>query len=355
MNSKETRQAAKQTTHERDGWKCVVCGIPGNSETLSDHHLIERSLWASEENDGYICANLVSLCSSCHLKAEQTLISVEELREMAGITEIVVPEQFYPETQLTKWGDEILIGGRRLKGPLFDEESVQEVLREGRVLGFYDNRFKYPRTFHMPFSPGALSDDKKLKDCSQFEGKEVVIFVKIDGENFQVYSDGYMHARSLSKPNHPSQAWAKNYLSQRAYLIPEGWRLSCENVYAEHSIHYSNLDNYVYLFAIWNERNEVLPFDELVEWSELLDITLCPVLWRGIWDEEIVRNIYRSKYNLDDMEGWVSWTTHGFHYKDFHKNVAKYVQSGWSENIKHGGIHWRDKPVIPNRLRERKQ
>ena len=44
-------------------------------------------------------------------------------------------------------------------------------------------KIKYPRTFHLPWSPGATSDDKMLKSIEHFIGKEVVITEKMDGEN----------------------------------------------------------------------------------------------------------------------------------------------------------------------------
>ena len=44
---------------------------------------------------------------------------------------------------------------------------------------------KYPRTYHLPFSPGATKDDKRLSGdwFSHYKGKEVVITEKLDGEN----------------------------------------------------------------------------------------------------------------------------------------------------------------------------
>lgn len=44
-------------------------------------------------------------------------------------------------------------------------------------------RYKYPRTSHFVWSKGATSDDKILHDLSNFEGKEVVCSIKMDGEN----------------------------------------------------------------------------------------------------------------------------------------------------------------------------
>ena len=51
-------------------------------------------------------------------------------------------------------------------------------------LFFYTKYIKYPRTWHHPISEGVTDDDKVLKDTSNFEGKEIVVTVKMDGENF---------------------------------------------------------------------------------------------------------------------------------------------------------------------------
>jgi len=42
---------------------------------------------------------------------------------------------------------------------------------------------KYPKTFHLPWSLGLRSDDKRLKDLSRFINQEVVVTEKVDGEN----------------------------------------------------------------------------------------------------------------------------------------------------------------------------
>ena len=54
---------------------------------------------------------------------------------------------------------------------------------------------KYPRTFHLPWSPGATSDDKMLDGIDHFFGCECVITEKLDGENTTIYYNGYFHAR----------------------------------------------------------------------------------------------------------------------------------------------------------------
>lgn len=44
--------------------------------------------------------------------------------------------------------------------------------------------YKYPRTYHLPWSPGRSSDDKILKNVDHFKGKSVVVSLKLDGECF---------------------------------------------------------------------------------------------------------------------------------------------------------------------------
>lgn len=65
-------------------------------------------------------------------------------------------------------------------------------------------KYKYPRTYHVPWSPGTTSDDRLLKSVDQFVGKCVVVTEKMDGENTTMSKD-YVHARSLDSMYHPSR------------------------------------------------------------------------------------------------------------------------------------------------------
>ena len=53
-------------------------------------------------------------------------------------------------------------------------------------------RIKYPRTYHLPYSQ-SKTDDKTLSNDDQFKGMEVVVTIKMDGENTTIYPDGYIH------------------------------------------------------------------------------------------------------------------------------------------------------------------
>jgi hypothetical protein len=203
-------------------------------------------------------------------------------------------------------------------------------------------KVKYPRTYHLPFSQGGTSDDKRLSDVSHFVGKEIVMTEKRDGENSTISRD-YTHARSLDSVDHPSRHWLKGFWSTISYDIPEDWRICGENLYAEHSLGYDNLKTYFEVFSIWNEKNECLSWDDTEDWCKLLGLTLVPVLYRGIFDENFLRNY---KINTKIQEGYVIRLASSFQYEDFETSVAKWVRDGHISTDE----HWMDKPVIPNKL-----
>src|SRR5215212_7134666 len=129
--------------------------------------------------------------------AEQTHLSPEYLREKAGIRVKVLPAHLYSEFEYTKWGDIIQPNGLRIPGELFHDPSVQKVLKD--VLYLYTPYVKYPRTYHLPWSPGfhTAPDDMMMMDLTKFYRSGIVATLKMDGENTTLYSDGYIHARSL--------------------------------------------------------------------------------------------------------------------------------------------------------------
>ena len=47
----------------------------------------------------------------------------------------------------------------------------------------YLEAIKYPKTFHFDFSQSLQNDDRKLETLKDFEGRDVVVTEKLDGEN----------------------------------------------------------------------------------------------------------------------------------------------------------------------------
>lgn len=342
-----TRDEFRKSVFERDSFCCVICGDGKHNQTPIDaHHIMERRLWS---DGGYYIDNGATLCDKgedgCHFKAETTVLSVEEIRRSAGITKSLLPEDMYPDHMYDKWGNNILGNGMRTKGPLFNDESVQIVLQP--VLDLFTDYVKYPRTYHLPWSPGATDDDKIIKNTSIFEGNNVVVTRKMDGENFSGYTN-YCHARSVDGRNHPSRDWVKNFWSQRSYELPRSWRVCCENMYAVHSIKYDNLESYLLGFSIWDENNTCLSWEDTKLWFDLLDIPMVPTLYEGKYDEKIIKDLYDPKTDWEKHEGYVIRNADSFHYKDFRLNVAKFVREDHVRTIK----HWmHGQKIKPNKLK----
>jgi len=203
--------------------------------------------------------------------------------------------------------------------------------------------YKYPRTPHLPWSPGFCEDDIRHQNVSNFAGMEVVVTEKMDGENTSLYCD-HMHARSLDSRHHPSRDWLKNWHGAIAHTIPEGWRVCGENVFARHSVAYQSLASYFYGFSIWNANNICLGWEETLEWFEILEIQPVPVIFQGLWDEDSIRQL---TIETDKQEGYVVRTMYSFTFEDFQKNVAKWVRA----NHVNTNEHWMHSEIVPNKLR----
>jgi hypothetical protein len=205
---------------------------------------------------------------------------------------------------------------------------------------------KYPRTFHLPWSRGRTDDDKNLKNVDHFIGKEVVVTEKLDGENCSIYRDG-VHARSMDSKDHPSRHWVKVLQATIGYQLPNNWRLCGENLFAMHSIYYQELETYFYLFSIWDENDRCLSWDETEEWAEMLELTTAPVLYRGMFDEEKIIELYTKQSVLGgEQEGYVIRLADGFQYDDFKQSVGKFVR----KNHVQTDDHWLSKPIVANGL-----
>jgi hypothetical protein len=201
------------------------------------------------------------------------------------------------------------------------------------------NLRKYPRTYHLPWSDGRTSDDKTLKDISCFENTDIVVTVKMDGENTTLYHD-YFHARSLDGRDHPSRSWLKNFHSTFKHQIPENYRICGENLFAKHSIKYNNLESYFYCFSVW-EDDVCLSWKDTLEFCEDFGLIAVPTLYEGKFDEEILKNI-----NIGGDEGYVVRNSNSFHYDNFITNIAKFVRKNHVQTDQ----HWQYSEIEKNGL-----
>lgn len=203
-------------------------------------------------------------------------------------------------------------------------------------------RTKYPRTLHLPWSPGATGDDLRQVDASCFEGREVVVTEKMDGENTTLYRDG-LHARSIDGRHHPSRDWVKGLHGRICWQIPEGWRVCGENLFARHSIGYAALPSYFMAFSVWNDAGAALSWDDTVSFCASLGVDTVPVLWRGVWEERAVRAL---DLDVERQEGYVVRVAEAFEFDAFSTSLAKWVRRDHVTSDQ----HWMHAAIVPNGL-----
>lgn len=209
---------------------------------------------------------------------------------------------------------------------------------------------KYFRTYHLPFSKGSTSDDKMLKSCEHFIKRDIVITAKLDGSNVCL-SRNNLFARSHSgPPSHPSFDWLKAFHSQMCNDIPEDIDLYGEYLFAKHSIEYKNLPGYLFLFNIRNS-NCWFSWEDVEDYSELLDIPTAPVLFKGQVSsekslEELISNLMDGKeFEVNQREGVVVRLDGSFN--DPNISVAKAVRANHVTTLD----HWAHQEIVKNILK----
>lgn len=206
---------------------------------------------------------------------------------------------------------------------------------------------KYGRTYHLPWSPGTTSDDKISNDISLLIGNDIVITEKLDGENTGMTNDG-VYARSHA--TFTTSPWSREVrqlhnIKVRGNLSEDEF-LFGENLEGIHSIEYTNLKSYFYIFGV-RDNNIWVPWSSVEEYSYLLDIPTVPVLFKGIVKseeelKELVERLVSEKSELGgEREGIVIRSAGMFHNDDFAENVSKWVRANHVQTDEHWTINWK--------------
>lgn len=151
-------------------------------------------------------------------------------------------------------------------------------------------KIKYPKTLHLPWSENLQNDDRMLESTDCFIGKEIVVLEKYDGE--------CLEGSTILDTN-------KGCLS-----ISE----ICENK-IECSVLSFNIDN------------NIIEYQEVVEWSNLLGLEYIKPILSGLWDEKTIKGLWSFKSEFgESAEGYVVRNIKSFKIEDFQNNVAKFVR-----------------------------
>ena len=189
------------------------------------------------------------------------------------------------------------------------------------------DRIAYPRTPHLPESLGAGKDDSHAKKPTLdnlASGIELIVTEKMDGGNVTLYND-FFHARSVDATSLPWETMAKNVWSVKRFLIPDGWRVSCESMFAQRSVPYDTLPAPLFVIGVWDENNNFLSWDDVNSFAEELELPVVPFLYRGN-DFVEAKKAWGKVLNDEISEGFVVRNAGSFSYDTFGLNVAKFVR-----------------------------
>lgn len=211
---------------------------------------------------------------------------------------------------------------------------------------------KYPRTYHLPYSPGSTNDDKKLSGdwFKYYIGQEIVITEKLDGSNISMSVNGVCERSTATETRKP---WTRNLWDPQEGLywkikqfIGKNETIYGENLYGEHSIHYNNLTDYFHLFAVSNDLNWY-SWDDVKIMADIMNIPTVPELWRGmIYNEHELQKIVESLAKYPSIygeyrEGVVVRLTNSFRIEDFSKYVCKWVRPNHVTMNEHWTTNWK--------------
>ena len=354
-----TRNNFRKLVFERDNHKCVICYNPAQDT----HHIIDRKLF---DDGGYYVNNGASLCSSCHIQAEKCLLSVEIIREKAGIIDIILPEGLSPEKRYDKWG---------------------------QIMADF---IKYPRTRHIIGSSLQKGDKDDYISYEELEEKHLVIEEKIDGANVGISFDEDWNLKLQSRGHYlvggdysqfdQFKTWANTYKEVFFDILGTRYIMYAEWMSNFHSLFYDELPHYFMEFDIYDTETETFlstnnRIKAIEEYQYCLKIHQVLVLTEGICKNGQVNGLTIPQYVTDShfqsrdstkilagelrkihleetrsqglinvnnglMEGlYIKWEEDGIV-----KDRYKFVRSDFTQTIIDGGQHHLKRPIIHNRL-----
>lgn len=214
------------------------------------------------------------------------------------------------------------------------------------------NTLKYPRTPHLPTSPGFTADDIVSARISlALLTGNVVVTEKLDGEN-TCLSRTHIHARSGERTtSHPARHYVTALWGKISHSIPNNILIFGENLYAKHAIGYTDLPDYFVVFAAVNESNRLfLDWRTTSELAADLGLPLVPVLYQGIWDHAAIAAAFTGVSRFGgEQEGYVVRVSTAYSIADHPTHAAKWVRAG---HVAPDAKHWAQQAVTKNGKRK---
>lgn len=209
---------------------------------------------------------------------------------------------------------------------------------------------KYPRTFHLSFSPEIHSDDKTI--YPEYENdilnSEIVITIKMDGGNCCIKPKEGVFARThTTETSCQSFNYIKNiHFYSKMHILNQDYWYFGENMYAIHSIEYNGLEDYFYVFNIYDTKNKIwLSWEDLNKEVERCEFKIVHSIFKGKSNPKEIKKMLEKEINNSffggEVEGYVIRKLDSFKNDDFAKNIVKYVRKGHVQTDEHWSKNWK--------------
>ncbi len=212
---------------------------------------------------------------------------------------------------------------------------------------------KYPRTYHLPWSPGRASDDKCMDDVSSLLGVPLIVTEKMDGGNVCLERENCFARSHGQPPTHRSYDAFKGMHARLKGLIKSTHQVFGEWLYAKHSIYYDNLPSYLMVIGVRNKSTGYwYDWQKTQGIADSLGVPTVPVLGqkraRTSQDlERLTKEMVAIPSEYGEKEGIVIRQLQGFADEYFSQNLGKWVRKN---HITDKGFHWKHKKIEKNGL-----
>jgi len=212
---------------------------------------------------------------------------------------------------------------------------------------------KYPRTPHVPQSPGGTNEDRRLVSLDTFLDRPLVVTEKMDGSNVCLQNTGCFARSHSHPPHHASFDMFKAFHARVQSKIPPNLQIFGEWCYAKHSIIYTALPSYFMIFGV-RDMSKMLwaSWGEVELWADELGVPTAPYLLSvepGTDLEKVINTLASENARPPsghEREGFVIRWADEFHDDEFPNAVAKWVRADHVQTP----FHWKNLPIVRNRL-----
>lgn len=174
---------------------------------------------------------------------------------------------------------------------------------------------KFPRTHWLPIGEKPYKSERYLTDSElhRLLSGEVHVSEKLDGANVGIrFFQGRLvlqkRGNFVEEGEHPQYGALKEWAYRRYESfskLPGDMVLFGEWLFAKHSIHYTKLPDYFFLFDIWL-GDKFLPMNERDRTAEELSLITPPNLYQGRLSlRQIPKLIKKSHFSEETVEGIV--------------------------------------------------